>query len=213
MDQSTSLSFLAAFPARPFGPTEDGLDPRANRKSPNAQLELAVAELFRAVTHALEDDRDAAEAAIRRVAVLLDLATTEIPTVRNSLPGSEVAPVRSGLAPWQIHKVSTYIVSNLSRTITNQELATLAGLSLFHLARAFRRSFGDSPRRYILRRKMERAQGLMLRTDGSLADIALDCGFGDQAHFGRLFRQFVGESPGAWRRARIPGTPRGGTIL
>lgn len=174
-----------------------------------------MAGLLCAVSHALEDERDAAEASIRRVAALLDiqLPTTEMRTVRNSLPNSQVAHVQSGMAPWQTHKVSTHIASNLSRTITNLELATIAGISIFHLGRVFRRSFGDSPRKYILRRKMERAQGLMLTTDDSLADIALDCGFGDQAHFGRLFRQFIGESPGAWRRARTTGALRGVTIL
>lgn len=215
MDQSMSASFLASFPSRPFDPPADALGSRPNGEPPIARLELAVAELLWAVSRALEDETDAAEAAIQRAAALLDiqLPATEIPTVRNSHPHSEVAHVQSGLAPWQIHKVSTHIVSNLGRTITNQELATIAGISIFHFARVFRRSFGDSPRRYILRRKIERAQGLMLTTADSLADVALDCGFGDQAHFGRLFRELIGESPGAWRRARTTGVLLSGTIL
>ena len=213
MDQR--MSFLASFPGRPFDPPADTPGSRPNGEPPIAPLELAVAELLWAVSRALEDERDAAEAGIQRAAALLDiqLPTTEIPTVRNSIPYSEVAHVQSGLAPWQIHKVSTHIVSNLGRTITNQELATVAGISIFHFARVFRRSFGDSPRRYILRRKIERAQGLMLTTADSLADVALDCGFGDQAHFGRLFRELIGESPGAWRRARTTGVLLSGTIL
>ena len=63
-------------------------------------------------------------------------------------------------------------------------------------------SVGDSPHEYIIRRRMERAQGLMLSTDKALSEIAAECGMADQAHFTRLFRRFVGESPGAWRRAR-----------
>lgn len=43
----------------------------------------------------------------------------------------------------------------------------------------------------------------MLSTKASLADIALECGLVDQAHFGKLFRRLVGETPGAWRRARV----------
>jgi transcriptional regulator GlxA family with amidase domain len=50
---------------------------------------------------------------------------------------------------------------------------------------------------------MERAQGLMLTTNASLGQIAADCGLADQAHFNKLFRKFAGESPGAWRRARV----------
>jgi transcriptional regulator GlxA family with amidase domain len=61
---------------------------------------------------------------------------------------------------------------------------------------------GDSPHGYVMRRRMERAQGLMLSTDASLAQIAADCGLADQAHFSKVFRRFAGESPAAWRRAR-----------
>jgi AraC family transcriptional regulator len=42
----------------------------------------------------------------------------------------------------------------------------------------------------------------MLQTSLPLAQIAVDCGLADQAHFNRSFRRFVGQSPGAWRRAR-----------
>ena len=76
-------------------------------------------------------------------------------------------------------------------------------LSPAHFSRAFRTSFGCSPLEYVTRRRMERAQGLMLSTDIPLSQIALDCGFADQAHFSRLFRRVVGESPRVWRRARV----------
>jgi AraC-like DNA-binding protein len=61
----------------------------------------------------------------------------------------------------------------------------------------------DSPHGYIIRRRVERAQGLMLSTARPLRDIAAECGLADQAHLTRLFRRIVGESPAAWRRARI----------
>jgi AraC-like DNA-binding protein len=88
-----------------------------------------------------------------------------------------------------------------------KELAELVKLSSFHFCRTFRDSFGASPHGYVMRRRMERAQGLMLTTNASLGQIAADCGLADQAHFNRLFRRFVGESPGTWRRARatVPG--------
>jgi transcriptional regulator GlxA family with amidase domain len=53
-----------------------------------------------------------------------------------------------------------------------------------------------------MRRRVERAQGMMLTTSAPLAQIAAQCGLADQAHFNRIFRRFVGDSPGAWRRAR-----------
>jgi AraC family transcriptional regulator len=113
--------------------------------------------------------------------------------------------VRGGLAPWQIRKLTTYIDANLDRTITTQCLAEVARLSSFHFCRAFRDSFGDSPHGHVIRRRMTRAQGLMLTTGATLGQIAADCGLADQAHFNKLFRKFAGETPGAWRRARVSG--------
>lgn len=82
------------------------------------------------------------------------------------------------------------------------ELARLAGLSLSHFCRAFKSTFGASPRAYVLRRRIELAQGLMVTTCESLSSIALRCGMCDQAHFTRSFRRIVGETPRSWRRAR-----------
>lgn len=168
-----------------------------------AQLKLAVTELFKAVSCALRDERDAAEQFVQQAASFLNaealLQDFEAP--RPPLDSAKAA-TRSGLAPWQIRKVRMHLESNLSAKISTQDLASIAGLSPFHFSRAFRDSFGDSPHRYLLRRRIEHSQGLMLTTKASLADIALECGLVDQPHFGKLFRRLVGESPGVWRRAR-----------
>jgi hypothetical protein len=63
-----------------------------------------------------------------------------------------------------------------------------------------RRSLGDSPHRYLMMRRVARARQLLLTSDLGLSQIASDCGLADQAHFSRLFRRFLGCSPGAWRR-------------
>jgi len=110
--------------------------------------------------------------------------------------------IRGGLAPWQIREVTTYIESHLDTTIRTKDLAVLVRRSSFQFCRAFRKSFNDSPHGYLMRRRVERAQGLRLMTNAPLGQIAADCGLVDQAHFNKLFRRFVGDSPGAWRRAR-----------
>jgi AraC family transcriptional regulator len=169
-----------------------------------SQLKMAVTELFKAVSCALRDEREDAEQSIERAATLLRLDKPSLTEKAESqLPDASTAiPMRSGLAPWQMRKAKMHIELNLGGKVSTQDLAAIAGLSPFHFSRAFRNSFGDSPHRYLLRRRIECAQGLMLRTKDSLADIALSCGLVDQAHFGKLFRRLVGESPGAWRRAR-----------
>jgi transcriptional regulator GlxA family with amidase domain len=95
-----------------------------------------------------------------------------------------------------------HIEANLGTTIRNQELAAIARLKTFHFNVAFRNSVGDSPHGYLIRRRVERAQGLMLSTQKSLSDIAAECGLADQGHLTRLLRRIVGESPAAWRRPR-----------
>ncbi len=164
------------------------------------QLKMAVTELFKAVSCALRDERDAAEQFVQQAASFLSVEALLQDFA--APPTSAKAAARGGLAPWQIRKVRMHLESNLSAKISTQDLASIAGLSPFHFSRAFRESFGDSPHRYLLRRRIEHSQGLMLTTKASLADIALECGLVDQAHFGKLFRRLVGESPGVWRRAR-----------
>ena len=111
---------------------------------------------------------------------------------------------RGGLAPWQIRRVAAHIEEHLGESIQCAELSALTKLSLSHFMRAFRDSFGCPPHAYLMKRRIERAQGLMLATSAPLGQIASECGLADQSHLSRLFQQFVGESPAAWRRARAP---------
>jgi AraC family transcriptional regulator len=168
------------------------------------RLQIAVAELCKAVSNALQDERESAEECIRRVSVILRLDPPGAisPIVAPLTNAAPPKPIRGGLAPWQVRRVTTHVETNLDATITTKDLARLAGLSLFHFCRAFRDSFEESPHGYVTRRRVERAQGLMLTTNASLGQIAAECGFTDQAHLSRLFRRIVGESPGVWRRAR-----------
>jgi transcriptional regulator GlxA family with amidase domain len=115
--------------------------------------------------------------------------------------------MRGGLAPRQIAAVTTYLEANIGCSIQTPDLAQLIGLNPSRFCRAFKQSVGISPHAYLMRRRVARAQQLMLATCASLAQIAADCGLTDQAHFTRLFRRFVGESPGAWRRTRAPAPP------
>ena len=157
------------------------------------QLRGAVAELVRALNETLRNEPSNAVACLRRAAEMLEA---------ERLAAAAQPATRQGLAPWQLRRVLAYVEANLNKTIRNKDLATVARLSAFHFNVAFRNSVGDSPHEYLIRRRIERAQGLMLSTDAPLSEIALECGLSDQAHFTRLFRRLAGESPAAWRRAR-----------
>jgi len=83
-------------------------------------------------------------------------------------------------------------------------MARVAARSVCYFSRAFKVSFGETPHAYVMRRRVRRAQELMLNSDEPLSHIALACGFADQAHLSRLFRREVGATPSAWRRAAEP---------
>ena len=166
----------------------------------SGRLRSAVAELFSALSETLSDQRGSAAECLRRAEALLEAVE---PQAAPAAPGT----TRQGLAPWQVRRVLAYIDANLDKSIRNKDLAAVARLSEFHFNVAFHNSVGDSPHEYIIRRRMERAQGLMLSTDAPLSQIAVECGLADQAHFTRLFRRVVGETPAAWRRARANPRP------
>jgi AraC family transcriptional regulator len=161
----------------------------------------AVTELFHAVDNALNDELDSAYTRLQRAARALHIAPPA-PELDSSPEPSARLGVRGGLAPWQARIVKTHIETHLDSSIRITELAQFAQLSPFHFCRVFRVSFGHSPHNYITRRRIERAQGLMLTTNLPLGQIAIDCGLSDEAHLSKLFRRFAGETPREWRRAR-----------
>ena len=168
------------------------------------QLRAALAEIFRAVSNGLQDERESAKRCMQRAAAILRTDPWFANAIEEvDFPCKERSkPIRGGLAPWQIRRVVAHIEANLDATIRIKDLAALIKLSSCHFSRAFRESFDESPHGYVMRRRVERAQGLMLTTDASLVRIAADCGLADQAHFSKVFRRLVGASPGAWRRER-----------
>lgn len=168
------------------------------------QLRSLVAELVAALGNMLNDERDSAEESLSRAAALLQ-----------GVEGARTpeTPERTGeLAPWQVRKITAHIESNLGGPLKSGHLAALVRLSPAYFSRTFRNTFGCAPLEYVTRRRMERAQGLMLSTDLPLAQIALECGLADQAHFSRLFRKVVGECPRAWRRARAAAAEPSGAL-
>jgi AraC family transcriptional regulator len=118
--------------------------------------------------------------------------------------GNAAVPVRlnSGeLSPWQLRRVLAFMVAHLTDDPTIAELAQECGLSSGYFARAFRRTTGIAPHQWLVRKRVERARALLLRSALGLADIAVACGFVDQSHFSRVFAKFEGNSPGRWRQA------------
>jgi AraC family transcriptional regulator len=106
-----------------------------------------------------------------------------------------------GLLAWQARKVCDYIDSHITGPVLVAELCALVHRSEAHFSRSFKHTFGESPHAFLVRRRVEFAAQHMLTTDASLSEIALRCGFSDQAHLCKHFRQAAGQTPATWRRA------------
>lgn len=108
--------------------------------------------------------------------------------------------VAGGLAIWQQRKAMNLIRDRLDGNLPLADLARDCGLSPSHFARAFRRSFGMPAHRYLVAQRIDVAKTLLLHTDQTGLEIALESGFEDQATFSRAFRRMVGTSPSDWKR-------------
>jgi AraC-like DNA-binding protein len=87
-------------------------------------------------------------------------------------------------------------------------LARIAKVSEAHFIRTFRDTFGETPHRYLQRRRVERAMFLLRSTDRNITDICFDVGFGSLGTFSRTFHDIVGESPTSFRqKGRMPAVP------
>src|SRR3979411_876068 len=78
-------------------------------------------------------------------------------------------------------------------------LASIANVSAAHFIRTFRATFGETPHRYLQRRRVERAMFLLRATGRSATDVCPDVGFSSLGTFSRSFRDIVGETPTAYR--------------
>ena len=123
---------------------------------------------------------------------------------RRGMPrfGNQRPRIRGGLAPWRARRLVAHIDAHLAGRVSVAEMARLTGLSGGHFGRAFKQTFGVPPGAFLRCRRIEFAQGMMLRTDLTLSQIALSCGLFDQPHLSKMFRRVVGETPSTWRRAR-----------
>jgi len=157
-------------------------------------LQHAIALLDQAV-HQLHQPGHAARGAILEATSLL---RREI----EPKPAGDGTGQKGRLLAWQARKVREYIDSHLTSRVLVADLCALVQRSEAHFSRTFKCTFGESPHAYVVRRRLECAARYMIQTDATLSDIALRCGFADQPHMCKHFRQATGQTPAAWRRSR-----------
>jgi AraC family transcriptional regulator len=166
------------------------------------ELSVVAAQFVEAACKARDGDPEATNAHIAHALSLLRRLPSVAPRGANAVSTEETRVILGGLPAWQLRRISAHVELNISKRILIKTLARLVGLSASHFCRAFKCSFGVSPRDYVRRRRIEVAQALMLTTSEPLSAIAVSCGMCDQQHFTRSFRRIVGETPSSWRRTR-----------
>lgn len=98
-------------------------------------------------------------------------------------------------------RVLAFIRSRLDKTITVDELASEAGMSKSRFNRVFKETLGATPMQYVMAYRIEQSVKMLDDPARPLGEIAFACGFADQAHFSRSFKQVTGKSPRAYRTA------------
>jgi AraC family transcriptional regulator len=165
-----------------------------------ASASVRVGHLVRQAMTFFETDRKAAWRCLSDASTLLGADVQELGV---NVPGLNKLQ-RGGLATWQARRTLAYIEANLASKMEIDDLANVVALSRSHFSRAFKHSVGLSPMEYVVVRRVERAKTIIRETKEPLAEVALACGFADQAHLNRRFRDVVGVSPGRWRRSNAP---------
>ncbi|WP_298838059.1 AraC family transcriptional regulator [uncultured Roseobacter sp.] len=97
------------------------------------------------------------------------------------------------------NRVLAFIRARLDQTITVDDMASEAGMSPSHFSRVFKETLGSAPMQYVLAYRVEQAGRMMQDPALPLSAIAMACGFADQAHFSRSFKQLTGKTPRAFR--------------
>jgi AraC family transcriptional regulator len=105
-----------------------------------------------------------------------------------------------GLPQPQLERVIDYIKANLAQDLSILDLASLTSMSESHFSRSFKQSVGIAPYQYLMQQRVERAKQLLKQQAISISDIALDCGFANQTHLTKVFRQMTGVTPKAYQK-------------
>ena len=125
--------------------------------------------------------------------------------IARSYGGVTAAPtvIRGGLAPWQVSRATDLMRANLGGQVSLSQMAGECRLSVSHFVRAFKQTVGEPPYRWLSMQRIEAAKELLLHSGLPMAEVALRCGFADQACFIRAFRKLLDVTPGEWRRIRM----------
>lgn len=136
-------------------------------------------------------------------AVYAESLVGSIATALLDLPHDTGEQANGRLTQAQMNRLSSRMNARGDYRMSVGDMAATVGLSESWFATVFKQTTGKTPLQWQLSRRIELAQSLLIEGQLSLADIAAQLGFSDQAHLTKAFRQTVGETPAAWRRMQL----------
>jgi AraC family transcriptional regulator len=162
------------------------------RADGNRLLEVYPAQQLAMLARFLQQACDVLESQTRQLRTWLEMPSSQ----------AKRSHLRGGLSPAALRRVQLFVEANLGRTIHLHDLAARAALSPYHFARAFKTSAGMTPRTYVEHRRIEQAKRLLTESTQSLAQVAVEVGFGTQSRLTSTFKRRTGFTPGEFRRER-----------
>lgn len=169
------------------------------------EVEIPAARLTIAPdTRALAAHYDLTLAALARALLAGDAGAADplVAILAKTLEGMAVPPVAPTVAQ-RIDELMVLIQTQLEVSLTVEEMAAAAGMSVNSLIAHFARATGRTPAQYMLRQRLRRACWFLMNRPLSVAEIAFATGFSSHAHLCAVFRRKLGMSPGEWRRRHV----------
>ncbi|SJM29703.1 putative Transcriptional regulator, AraC family [Mesorhizobium delmotii] len=133
-----------------------------------------------------------ADAAAEMIAIhLLQRYSTRSVIVRNA----------ETISRKKLRQVEDFVDANLGENVTLDEMARVACMSVFHFARSFKQSTGETPHAFVRLRKLEHAKRMLAETDWDVRRVARAVGYTNASHFAAVFREKSGVTPAAYRQS------------
>lgn len=115
----------------------------------------------------------------------------------------QIVEHRGGLCRSRLKVAIEYIENHITDNISLLDIAAELDISQYHFCRLFKESMGTSPHQYIIQKRIEHGQNLLVKTSNKIADISLAAGFANQGHFSYHFRKLTGTTPKQYRESSI----------
>ncbi|MCB4767666.1 AraC family transcriptional regulator [Ancylobacter sp. Lp-2] len=163
---------------------------------PRGTEDPILAALGRSLIPALEERSDPGSPTVQHIGLAIRI---HIAWAYGGLDAARLVTA-GGLAGWQERRAKEYIRENFATSLSISDIARECGLSPSHFTRAFRKSTGMQPHRWLTHHRVETAKAQLLESKMTVAEIGICCGFGDPSNFARVFSSVVGLSPSLWQR-------------